>query len=369
MRCEVIVLALAAASPSFGLPSLKPINSAETCGGCHRSILEAWKESSHARAADGRLFQDALEAAETAIGATARRTCLGCHAPLAVQTGDLQLDRKVSWEGVTCDYCHSVRKVTLGPGNPQARLEFANVKSGPIKGAASGVLGTVYSEVHESSRLCAACHEYRNGQGFAVLTTFSEWQASRYAKENKNCQSCHMYQVTGDVVDARLARAPQSQINLHRMPGSRSVTQLNRTIKASMASVREGDQLKVTVELTNSASGHFVPTGSPLRQLILDVQAESQGANQIQTRLYTRKIVDAAGVPITREYLAFLKAAKTTSDTRLAPDEKRTEEFRFKLAPGAAADVRATLSYFYSPGEREASQRRITIRTLVARIK
>jgi hypothetical protein len=318
---------------------------------------------------DGRLFQDALEAAETASGAVARRTCLGCHAPLAIQTGDIQLDRKVSWEGITCDYCHSIREVTIGPGNPQARLEFGNVKNGPIKDAVSGAHTTAYSPAHESSRLCAPCHEYRNSRGFPVLTTFSEWQASRYAKEKKNCQSCHMYQVNGDVVDARLLRSPLGQINLHRMPGSRSAVQLNKTIKASMASVREGNQVKVTVELANIASGHYVPTGSPLRQLILDVQAESRGAVQVQTRIYHRKVADAAGAAITQEYAAFLTAAKVTSDTRLAPDEKRIEDFWFKVTPGAVTNVKATVSYFYSPGERDASQRRIAFRTLQASVQ
>ena len=183
------------------------MSSAEVCGQCHRSIVEAWKESAHSKAMESRLFQDALEAAETESGAGVRKTCMGCHAPLAVASGDLQLERKVSWEGVTCDYCHSVREVNFERGVPQANLTFGLIKSGPLKNAVSGAHSTSYSPVHESSRVCAPCHEYRNAQGFAVLSTFSEWQASRYSKEGKNCQTCHMYQVMGKVADVRMPQA------------------------------------------------------------------------------------------------------------------------------------------------------------------
>src|SRR5713101_5127330 len=98
---------------------LESPTSAEFCGRCHQAILGAWKLSAHAQAMESRLFQDALEAAETQFGASARRTCLKCHAPIAVDKGDLQLRNKTSWEGVTCDYCHSIRDVSLAGANPK----------------------------------------------------------------------------------------------------------------------------------------------------------------------------------------------------------------------------------------------------------
>jgi hypothetical protein len=355
--------------PAYSLP-LKPGASAEQCGSCHRSIVEAWKESSHAKAAEGRLFQDALDNAERALGASVRQNCLGCHSPLAVQAGDLQLDRKVSWEGVTCDYCHSIRDVTLTAGaNPKARLELSNIKSGPLKDVASSAHLTAYSAVHQSSLVCAPCHEHRNSLGYPVLTTFSEWQGSRAAKENKTCQSCHMYQVAGRVAEARLTREPEGKVNLHRMPGSRSVSQLNQTLKTKVFSRRIApDQVEVKVELTNTSAGHSVPTGSPLRQLILEVQLEAGGSKSVQSRMYTRKVADSAGVPLAAEHTAFLKAAKTISDTRLGPDETRSEEFVFVVPKGLPAEVRANLSYYYSPSERSEARRTVAIRTVRDRV-
>jgi hypothetical protein len=43
--------------------------------------------------------------------------------------GDLTLQKKVSWEGVTCDYCHSMTAVSWTGPNPKAKLEFNLIKA------------------------------------------------------------------------------------------------------------------------------------------------------------------------------------------------------------------------------------------------
>src|SRR5579871_188044 len=337
--------------------TLESPTSAEFCGRCHQAILEAWKFSAHAHAMESRLFQDALEVAETGFGAPARRTCLKCHAPVAVDKDDLSLHQKVSWEGITCDYCHSVKDVSLGGGNPRAVVEFSQVKHGPIKDAPAMIHGTAYSAVHTSAAICAPCHEYRNTLGFAVLTTYSEWKKSQYAKDGRACQSCHMYRTAGDVVDPRVMQSNVA-VNLHQMPGSHSLEQLTKTISAQLSASRDGDQVRVQVLVTNRAAGHYVPTGSPLRQLILDVEADSYAGKHFQEhRIYRRQVADGTGKPIEQEHLAFISAAKLLEDTRLAPDEKRTESFSFAIPAGSQTKVTATLRYFYSPFARTESQK------------
>jgi len=362
---SVLLLVVVATVASLNAQTLDKISSAEFCGRCHRSIHEAWKTSSHSHAMDSPLFQDALEAAANEFGASARNTCLACHSPLALQLNDTTLQRKVSWEGVTCDYCHSIRDVTIGAQNPKAKLEFALVKSGPLKDAISGAHGTVFSEVHTNATVCAPCHEYRNAQGFAVLTTYSEWQKSRYWKEGRQCQSCHMSAVAGEVVDPKFQRVSTSKINLHQMPGSHSVDQLNSTIKAQIQTFRESGKIRVKVTVANTAAGHFVPTGSPLRQLVLEVRADTYNGRHLrEERIYRRVVADAQGKEIEREHQAFLKAAKVVSDTRLAPDEKRVEQFLFDVPQGVAAQVKATFWYYYSPMASNESQKRVTFLTM-----
>ena len=320
------LLMLLLSSPAVWADTLPTPASAELCGRCHRAIFEAWKDSSHSKAMQSWLFQDALELTEADFGRGARRTCLRCHSPVAIALGDVNLEKKVSWEGITCDYCHSLRSVSMVDGNPKAAVAFTLVKSGPLKDASSMAHGTEFSEIHASALACAPCHEYQNALGFPLLTTFSEWKNSRYAKEGKQCQSCHMYRVAGDVVDPRLKRSSLAKINLHQMPGSHSVTQLTKAITAQLSSSRKGDHLQVAVTIVNREAGHYVPTGSPLRQLMLEVLADGGAGYRFrEERFYRRVVADASGTAVTKEHFAFLKGARVLSDTRLAPDEKRTE--------------------------------------------
>jgi hypothetical protein len=356
---QLFLFALAAGTSDLEAPA-----SAELCGRCHRSIQEAWKTSSHAQAMESRLFQDALDVADTRFGSSVRKTCLKCHAPVAIETGDLTLRQKVSWEGVTCDYCHSVRDVSFSASNPKAVVEFSLVKSGPLKDVESMAHGTAYSPIHTSSAICAPCHDYRNALGFPVLTTYSEWKNSRYGREGKACQSCHMYRTAGDVVDPKIKRT-KGGVNLHQMPGSHSLEQLTKTIAAQLSTSWQADRLRVQVDVSNRAAGHYVPTGSPLRQMTLEVRADSfDGKHLREERVYRRTVTDQKGVPIDQEHLAFMTAARATSDTRLAPDEKRSEEFLFNIRPGTQTQVTATLRYYYSPFARTDSQKRVTFLTV-----
>jgi hypothetical protein len=262
-----------------------------------------------------------------------------------------------------------MREVSIGSPNPRARIEFTPVKSGPLTDAASSAHGTVFSDVHTSSLACAPCHEYRNPLGFAVLTTYSEWKSSPAAAEGKHCQSCHMYRVAGDVVDPRLERSSGAKVNLHQMPGSHSLEQLMRTIGASIDTERDGAVLRVSVTVTNRTAGHSVPTGSSLRELVLEVKADGyDGQHFSDRRVYRRVLGDQHGNPIDREHLAILRSAKVLSDTRLASGEKRTEVFTFPLPAGVQASVLATVSYQYAPMARPEPQkplRFLTLRRLV----
>lgn len=370
MRFSAGLALLALGIPGLAGETLDTPASAEACGRCHRAIHDAWKSSVHAQAVESPLFQDALELTETDFGADARKVCLECHSPVGVKTGDFRLRSKVSWEGVTCDYCHSVQEVTFGGRNPKPRVEFSLIKSGPLKDVVSSAHATAYSAVHTSSEICAPCHEYRNALGFPVLTTYSEWKNSRFGKEGRTCESCHMYQVAGEVVDPRIQQTSLAKINLHQMPGSHSIDQLNRTIKAQLTTEHRGGSLEVIVDVANVAAGHYVPTGSPMRQVILDVKVDVyDGRHFHEERAYSRTVADQQGVEIHREPVAFLKGAMVIADTRLKPEEKRHEVFAFPVPAGTQAQVSATFWYYYSPLARTEAQKRVTFLTLQRLVK
>jgi hypothetical protein len=360
IKCSYLLIFMLMSS-SFGLAAAaQGPQSAEYCGGCHRAIEQGWKESVHSQAMESRLFQDALEMAKSDLGAHARTVCLGCHSPTVTSTGDYALALKVSWEGITCVYCHSIRSVSMSGPNPKAVVEYNNVMEGPWKDVMSPVHGTAYSALHNSSLLCATCHQYRNAEGFSVLTTYSEWEKGPYAAEHKGCQSCHMYRVQGEVVDPRVKRTPNDGINLHQMPGSHSLTQLNRAIRGQLHVSHDGGQLQVEVDITNQGAGHMVPTGSPLRKLILDVNvAPFSGKTLHAERVFARVVADQKGKVLNREDLVFMKAAKVVSDTRLAPMETKKEHFTFSVPQGVRSTVEADFIYYYSPTAATKAQQEV----------
>ena len=344
---------------------------------------------------DSRVFQDVLHYTELDLGAPATRTCIGCHSPLVLTTGDASMQTKISWEGVTCDYCHSMRQVSTKGPNPEATLEFTRVRTGPWKGETPSQHGALDTEIHKSSLLCAPCHEYRNALGFPVISTFSEWQASRYAKEGHECEFCHMPSVgrvalvqqivpaptdverhshcptchTINPASAGAGQAPaagsglreRGKLNVHDMKGSQTAEMLASAVQAQLAAVRDGGKVRVNVEVANRAAGHYVPTGSALRQLILEVHADTEaGQHLVQQRVYQRIVVDRDAKPIEREYMAFERGARAISDTRLAPEEKRSEVFWFDVPPGVHTQVSLAFRYFYSPLGKVQSQKNTT---------
>jgi hypothetical protein len=55
----------------------------------------------------------------------------------------------------------------------------------------------------------------------------------------------------------------------HRMPGASDEKLLQNAVSMTLEVERQGEQILVTVSITNDQTGHHVPTDSPLRHLIL----------------------------------------------------------------------------------------------------
>jgi nitrate/TMAO reductase-like tetraheme cytochrome c subunit len=328
------------------------LNPSQACGQCHTDIFKAWQGTVHARSFTDPLFQKALERTDASKGVAARRECLVCHAPAAVLQDDVQVTSAVSRDGVGCDFCHSVKSVDMSRWPMPFEMGIDGVKRGPYAYLESPAHLTAYSTLHrDSPLLCAACHQYRNKEGAEVLSTYSEWSAGPYPALGVSCQDCHMAVVPGERVRPDVAAAPDQRIiNLHRLVGSSSLSQLRRGIEAAIVeSGRSGGNAQVRVEVRNVAAGHKVPTGLPAKQIRLILTASREGKPfHTEERLYARTLVDESGrIPATEGDL-FLASRKVKSDTRLAPRETRTETFRFAAPPGEVA-VSARLVYTYRP--------------------
>jgi hypothetical protein len=348
-----VVRAADGAAPAAAL-SRNSLNPAETCGICHADIYKAWHDSVHARSFTGPIFQAALEKVVGSEGKESRHICLSCHAPAVLVNSDYEAREAVTREGIGCDFCHSVKSVDLDRRTNPFEIELGGVKRGPFEYLESPAHETAYSPLHRNSPLlCAACHEYKNEAGAKVLATYSEWSEGPYPARGVSCQSCHMAIVPGLRVQPGIA-APQQQriINLHRLVGGSSMSQLRRGIEASLGEVRrEGGGVLVKIEVRNVAAGHKVPTGLPTKQMKLVVRA-SQGGKDVFSaeRVYSRVLVDKNGKEAKTDEQVFFNSARVLNDTRLKPGENRVELFRFSAPPGELT-LSAELRYQYRPFE------------------
>ena len=146
-----------------------------------------------------------------------------------------------------------------------------------------------------------------------------------------------MYQVAGNVVDPRVQRTAEASINLHQIPGSHSMQQLEKALHAELSATHEGGRLRIVVEVTNRGAGHSVPTGSPMRQLILEVRADPYGgAPMSDRRVFRRTVADAKGATIVQRAAGLPQGGKR--DLRYTHPPRRDPQGDFHF-PGAAGDA------------------------------
>jgi hypothetical protein len=342
-------LPAAAAAPA---PVKSPYEPAEDCARCHSSIHRYWAEGPHAKSATSPAYRKALEALAPAGGTgaarAAREACVWCHAPTVLATGDYGLTQAISREGVTCDFCHTVSDVRMEQeGNPFV-IEPGPLKRGPFTYTESPWHETAYSLLHRSGpMLCAACHEYRNANGVAVLESWSEWKAGPYPARGVSCQDCHMALVPGTTADKAVGGQSQRLINLHRVVGGSSRGQLNRGVEVAIDSVnRSSGTASVQVTVKNVAAGHPIPGGLSSKSLILAVGVETSSDSMAhrQERVYRRELKDKGGRVLTSAGDLFLQAASVGADNRIKPQEARVERFSLSIPEGARAIV-ARLEY------------------------
>ena len=188
-------------------------------------------------------------------------------------------------DGVHCDFCHKIQTPTLNeegnPGGlsvhllrPPAAGRVDNIFFGPWDDAQGET--DVYNPAFSSSLICAPCHNHTEETGVLVYSEFSEWQNGPYAEKGIQCQDCHM-QPTGDVTNIApgnggIERDPMT-ISSHRLLGINDSTFLASAVEMEMQSRVSETGLDVTVRLTNVGAGHFVPTGIPMRNMLLVLRA------------------------------------------------------------------------------------------------
>jgi len=351
--------------------------------------------------------------------------CVYCHAPAAAIGSQTRMDltqtiyearrgqSSIFTEGITCDICHKVVNVQLDgnkvpfPDKPGVlSYEFVHdnrfLFMGPNTDAiTNNVPGQDFScaPIFSKSEFCAPCHT-AEFNGTQIYDSYGEWLASPYnkdpnKKEYKPCQACHM--PPDGITD--LSEAPKMSEREACSPNNNKFSDFNHDMMLHgddniSALIKQAADLKVdtkvdkgvitvTVTVSNVNAGHKFPTDSPLRHLILVIEATTTSSARLPQidgptiPLWGgdgNTIYDYAGRP--GEIYANILIAKDTSfspevaywnpvqpawpawkktdsqtisaDTRILPGKTAESMYVFGLPPNGKATFNVKLIYRYA---------------------
>ena len=272
------------------------------------------------------LNEDCGETSSCDAVATNVGDCADCHAPGIdgelggrglLEATDLAYDF-----GVHCDVCHQVESVDLTlPAGVGGRLgilrpseespsvglgQWYPLTFGPYDDVINPRMGSVARPHYQSADFCAGCHQHDQAvlvPGVSIDTdrwpdgvlpvqsTYTEWQDGPFA-ENAPCQSCHMPPDpdAGNSSDLDQMEAsavgvaggwwrPPGQVRRHTWTGPRSdvADMLGLAATLDMQKSLEEGVLTAAVTVDNIGPGHALPTGEPMRSMVVRIEASCEG--------------------------------------------------------------------------------------------
>ncbi|MDJ0840643.1 MAG: carboxypeptidase regulatory-like domain-containing protein [Acidobacteriota bacterium] len=385
------------------------------CESCHPNQVESWSQSPMRKTGLNTWVFDVYDGTGTAGGsggfvyqrdsvhypANFNSDCSACHSPVhwlktfeqdpPVKTmgslADINADMQ---NGVQCEICHRAYDVDIDQTYmPGVQKESFHLLTGisPVQFGLLGdstfidSLGMIMRPAYNpilSAQLCSACHEdtvdVDNDGDFSPEdgsldheTTFSEWRAwqALSSDNTQTCIDCHM-PLTQDTWFCVFEgfREPGT-IRDHDIRGT-TPQFLENALTLEVTERVELGSATVDVAVHNNLTGHAVPTGVVIRNVLLLVQARDQD-DDLMT-LLSGDLIDFiggtgdvsqgyyAGQPgksfyrnyrtaLGEEGVFYTEAAAQVSDTRIQPGQSYQGAFRFKLTGVSAMDLEVKLIY------------------------
>ena len=294
--------------------------------GCHPDVTEQWEQSAHHFSSfNNPYYRKSVEVMLADNPQAKTRWCASCHDPVLLMAGDLGPDDPNFMDrhdharaGITCLACHAVVDVPDQTGNGNYVLEDPGYQAlGEVAGGTSADLRRLLIETkpepHGSSLLsgaltgdafCTSCHKvaipptvndyrWKRGQNHYDAWRNSSFSGrhprSFYRRDGETCVSCHMPKVPSadqgsDEEGIRSHRFAAANTALPYLNGHadqlRAVTQnLQNDIaavdvfevivngkrygpEAAFPVLKGGDEVEVTVLITNKNVGHALPSGT-----------------------------------------------------------------------------------------------------------
>ena len=301
-----------------GYAFLAPIE----CSGCHEEQFAQWFDSPMAKAGLNTWVYDIYDGTGTTYGDGGfvyvrdsvhaaddpASECRSCHQPEPwvadpfSALGDITQPTDGMMHGVSCEICHKIADIDESkpsfPGIYPGVVTLSRPSDPDAWQVQYGVLGDVdyTSEVMRAAyqpqlraAVCAACHEDTNdpdGDGdfeesnsVSSEPTYREWLASPYSNPRSpryaTCVDCHMKPVQSNSACNLVFHSPGrplGDVRSHRILGT-SPEYLDNAVTLALETSLTGDAIEARVSVTNDATGHHVPTGVTIRNVILLVDA------------------------------------------------------------------------------------------------
>ena len=393
-----------------------------TCSGCHIKLTRYWDKSKMAHTTSNQKVLDLYYGTDAfkrrGIGPgykidnpRSNGDCATCHAPSVAASSPWSQDlgtalrsSRAEWDGISCDYCHKIRKVfqdKTKPSGMAAVLERQTAPGsssilvfGPYDDVVNPAMAASYNPVFEQGLFCSTCHSHYKrlekgttwdhskiysdaewkGFGFEgdtflpIQTTYQEWRQWQDQltlddpNKGKKCQDCHMgwrkemLPYDNYIIDSMARRMwgtyrKAQNIHPHHFDGGTEI-QLKTALAMELEGEITGKRLEVSVYITNTNGGHWVPTGETMRSVMLVVQAfDSEGSPLEMIKgsklpewtgkgefgdgnyaglpgaVFARVLQDDKG----SVHVPFWRATGIASDTRIRPKTTRTLRFEFAV--------------------------------------
>ena len=393
-----------------------------TCSRCHVNLTRYYDQSKMAHTTSNPKVLDMYYGTDALLrkgmgpgyrldNPGSQGNCTICHAPSVAGSipwsqdlNDVLRSPRTEWDGISCDYCHKVRKVIKDKTKPSGRAAVLERQS-PIRGNSILVFGPYddvtappmaasYNPVFDKGQFCSICHSHSQKlasgktwdsskvytaaewEGFGldgnnylpIQTTYQEWKQwqdqlpADDTNKGKKCQDCHLswrkemlpydnYVVDGNARNMWGTYRSPKNIRPHHFDGG-TETQLKTSLAMEVEGKSSGKTLTVSVFITNTNGGHWVPTGETMRSVMLLLNVTDSSGKLLEMIKGSRlpdwagkgkaEAGNYAGLPgaVFARVLGddngnlnvpFWKATRVVSDTRIRPKKSLELKFEFTV--------------------------------------
>lgn len=302
------------------IPAVTPAGlesvSARECGRCHAEIYREWSGSMHAQAWTDPYFQVDFQYDDS------QQICLNCHTPLVNQQEYRVLgfrdreklrpilepnptfDPALRDEGVTCVICHLREGKIAGPFETDAAPH-------PV---------VTDPEMTSGLKVCARCHVVSGTRWdtFYRIPPCGTVAEIKERGQDPDCIGCHMPAITRPVAEGEVARSGRQ----HLFRGGHHPEQVRKALQVHYEKSLDaaGTTQTYVFELTNVGTVHYLPTGTPDRQLSLELRLRDRADGIIKEQIFTMK-----------RHIMWRPFIIDLRDTRLAYRVPRRFSFSFHL--------------------------------------